>query len=216
MNKFMRMVVSWLRKKLVRQFITGIIVAVPIGVTIWILIWLFNVIDGLLQPLITLIWGHPVTGVGFGVTIALIYLAGVIASNVIGKHLVHYLESATQSIPVVSLLYRGMKEILVSFFMPGKSGFVQVVLIEFPRKGIKAIGFVTSELRNEQGKKLYSVLIPNSPNPTSGYLQIVGEKEIIKTNISVETAIKMVVSAGKASPKSICFGEENANPPEQV
>lgn len=81
MNKFMQMVLSWLRRKLVKQFITGIIAVVPIGVTIWILIWFFNVIDGLLQPIISLVWGHPVTGVGFGVTIALIYLAGVIPGD---------------------------------------------------------------------------------------------------------------------------------------
>ena len=156
-----------------------------------------------MQPVITAIWGHTITGVGFGVTIVLIYLAGVVASNVIGKHLVRYIESASRSIPVVSLLYKGIKEILESLFVPGKNGFLRVVFVEFPRKGMKAIGFVTSELCDESGKKMYTVFIPTAPNPTSGFLQIVGEDEITRTNISVESAIKMIVSAGKSSPKNI-------------
>jgi len=168
--KHLKALRAWLGRKLVKQFVTGIITVVPIGATILILIWIFNAIDSILQPVITAICGHTITGVGFGVTIALIYLAGVVASNVIGKYLVLYIESASRSIPVVSLLYKGIKEVIESILVPGKTGFLEVVLIEFPRKGIKAIGFVTSELCDETGKKMYTVLIPTAPNPTSGFL----------------------------------------------
>ena len=201
--KHLKALRAWLGRKLVKQFVTGIITVVPIGATILILIWIFNAIDSILQPVITAICGHTITGVGFGVTIALIYLAGVVASNVIGKYLVRYIESASRSIPVVSLLYKGIKEVIESILVPGKTGFLEVVLIEFPRKGIKAIGFVTSELCDETGKKMYTVLIPTAPNPTSGFLQIVGEDEITRTNLSVEDAVKIIVSGGKASPKTI-------------
>ena len=141
--KHLKLLRDWLMRKLIKQFVAGIIAIVPIGAIILMLIWVFNAIDSLLQPVITAIWGHTITGVGFGVTIALIYLAGVVASNVIGKYLVRYIESASRSIPIVSLLYRGLKEVLESLFLPDKTGFLQVVFIEFPRKGMKAIGFVT-------------------------------------------------------------------------
>ena len=201
--KHIKVLYDWAGRKLVKQFVTGIITFVPIGATILILIWIFNAIDNILQPVITAIWGHTITGVGFGVTIVLIYLAGIVASNVIGKRLVRYIGSASRFIPVVSLLYKGIKDILESLFVPGKTGFVQVVLVEFPRKGMKALGFVTSEVHDDTGKKMYAVLIPAAPNPTTGFLQIVEEDEIIRTNISVENAVKMVVSVGKVSPKTI-------------
>ncbi|WP_324664201.1 DUF502 domain-containing protein [Dehalococcoides mccartyi] len=214
--KNLKVLRDWLGRKLIKQFITGIITVVPFGATILILIWIFNAIDSILQPVITAICGHTVTGVGFGVTIALIFLTGVVASNVIGKYLVRYIESASSSIPIVSLLYKGIKEILESIFIPGKTGFLEVVLVEFPRKGINALGFVTSEIYDENGKKMYSVFIPATPNPTTGSLQIIGEEEIIRTNISVEDAIKMVVSAGKASPKTILFNEKKVSQQERA
>ncbi|MEQ4489595.1 MAG: DUF502 domain-containing protein [Dehalococcoides mccartyi] len=214
--KNLKVLRDWLGRKLIKQFITGIITVVPFGATILILIWIFNAIDSILQPIITAICGHTITGVGFGVTIALIFLTGVVASNVIGKYLVRYIESASSSIPIVSLLYKGIKEILESFFTPGKTGFLQVVLVEFPRKGMKTIAFVTSELNDEAGKKMYTVFIPTVPNPTSGFLQIVEEGEATRTNISIEDAIKMVVSAGKASPKNVLFNEKKVSQSERV
>ncbi len=194
---------GWLGKKLGTQFGIGIITVVPIGATILILVWIFFAIDNILQPVIKSIWGHAVTGIGFGVTIVLIYLAGVIASNVIGKRLIRYGESALPWMPVVRQLYTGIKEMLESFSVRRGSGLMQVVLTEFPRKGMRVIGFVTNELRDESGKKLLTIFIPGSPNPTGGFLQIVGEDEVVRTDISVENALKMVVSAGRVSPKEV-------------
>lgn len=189
--------------KLRSQFIIGIIAAVPIAVTILALVWLFNTIDNILQPVIRYIWGRPITGAGFGITIILIYLIGVIASNVVGKRLIHYAESILPSMPVVRQLYHGTKEVLESFSAPDKSGFLQVVLAEFPKKDMRAIGFVTHESYDKSGKKLLNVLIPTAPNPTTGFLQIVREEEVIRTDISIENAVKMVISAGRVSPEEI-------------
>ncbi len=194
---------GWLVKKLRAQFIMGIIAVVPIAATILILVWLFNAIDNILQPIIRYIWGHPITGVGFGITIVLIYLVGVIASNVVGKRLIRYAESALPWMPLVRPLYNGIKEVLTSFARPEKAGFLQVVLIEFPRKGMRAVGFVTNESYDKSGKKLLNVLIPTAPNPTTGFLQIVREEEVIRTDISVENAVRMVMSAGRVSPKEV-------------
>ncbi len=194
--------VSW-TKKLRAQFVAGILVIVPIGATVLILVWLFNSIDNILQPAVSAIFGHNIPGVGFGVTIVLIYLAGVIARNILGKRIIRYGESLLAKVPIFRYLYSGIRQILESFTAPDKTGFMQVVLVEFPREGMYAIGFVTNELKITNGEKLLNVLIPTSPTPTSGFLQIVKEKDIIRTNMSVDDAIKMVVSGGIMTPQEI-------------
>lgn len=194
---------GWLGKKLRKQFLTGILLVVPIGATTLILVWIFVTIDNILQPAISSIWGRTVPGVGFGVTIVLIYLVGLIASNFLGKKLVYYGESVLARVPVASWLYINIKQILESFSAPGKTGFMQVVLVEFPRKGIRTIGFITNESSAKTGEKLLYIFIPTAPNPTSGYLQIAREEEVIRTDISVDDALKMVISAGRVVPGEI-------------
>ena len=193
----------WLAKKVRGHFLAGILVAVPVGLTIWIFAWMFTTIDGLLQPVIVQIFGRTIPGVGFGITIALVYLAGVIASNVFGRRVIHSGEAFLARIPVARHIYTGIKQILESFSSPNKTGFMQVVLVEFPRRGTRTIGFITNEESDESGRKLLNVFIPTSPNPTSGFLQIVEEEEVIRTTISVEDALKMVVSGGRVSAKEL-------------
>ena len=190
-------------KKLRAQFITGILIIVPIGAAILILRWLFFSIDNILQPVAESLLGYTIPGLGLGITVVLIYLAGVVATNVIGRRLIRYGESLLARVPLFRYLYTGIKQILQSFATPGEGGFLQVVLVEFPKKGMRAIGFVTSESRVESGEKLLSVFIPTSPNPTSGYLEIVRENDVIRTNISVDDALKMVLSAGKVSLQEV-------------
>ena len=120
-----RVSLGWLGKKLRAQFGTGILVVVPIGVTILILVWIFVTLDNILQPIIRSIWGRTFPGVGFGVMIVLIYLAGVIASNIVGRRVIHYGESLLVKVPVVRQFYAGIKQILESFSKPGKTGFMQ-------------------------------------------------------------------------------------------
>jgi uncharacterized membrane protein len=190
-------------KKLRAQFITGILIVVPIGAAILILRWLFLTFDNILQPVAESLLGYSIPGLGLGITVVLIYLVGVVAMNVIGRRLIGYGESLLARVPLFRYLYTGIKQILQSFATPREGGFLQVVLVEFPKKGMRAIGFVTSESCVESGEKLLSVFIPTSPNPTSGYLEIVKEHDIIKTNISIDDALKMVLSAGKISLQEI-------------
>lgn len=201
-DKF-RAFLGWTGKNLWAKFSIGIITVVPIGVTIWILWWGFTTIDNVLQPFIKAIWGQTIPGVGFGITIVFIYLVGLLASNVFGKRVIRYGESALPWLPVVRQLYSGIKQIMESFSAPTHTRRMQPVMTEFPRKGMKVIGFITNEVPSETGKKLLTVFIPTSPNPTSGFLQIVEENDIIRTDMSVENALKMVVSAGKVLPKEV-------------
>ena len=193
----------WIIRQLRTHFLTGIITTVPIVATVLLLIWFFVTVDNVLQPIIKSIFGQPITGVGFGVTIVLIFIIGVIASNVIGKRLIRYGESLLPFLPVFRQLYTGIKQLTEGFTAPDRTGYMQVVLVEFPRKGIQVIGFITNELLQKPDKKLLTVFIPTSPNPTSGYLQIVTEDEVTRTDISVENALKMVISAGRVSPQDV-------------
>jgi uncharacterized membrane protein len=192
---------SKILKKLSGQFIMGLVLVVPLGVTAWILVWIFNAIDNILGSYIEKFWGHYYPGIGFGVIVVLIYLVGLIASNFIGRRVIRFGESLLGRVPVVRPLYSGIKQVLESFSSPSKTGFMQVVLIEYPRKGIKAIGFITNEMTDSSGQKLINVFIPTAPNPTTGFLQIVKEEEITRTRLSVDDAIKMVVSAGRTIPE---------------
>ena len=206
---------SWnqVGKKLRAQFAAGILVVVPIIIAILILRWLFVYIDDILQPVAKALLGHKIPGVGFGIAVVLIYLTGLIATNVIGKRLIRYGESLLARVPLFRYLYSGIKQILESFATPGEAGFLQVVLVEFPKKGMRVIGFVTNELFDKSGEKLLTVFIPTSPNPTSGYLEIVRENDIIRTNISIDDALKMVLSAGKVSLEEVTDALSAENQP---
>ena len=194
---------SQVGRKLRTQFLTGVLVIVPIGAAVLILRWLFFSIDNILQPVAKSLLGYTVPGLGFGITVVLIYLTGVVATSVIGRRLIRYGESLLSRVPLFRYLYTGIKQIMESFATPREAGFLQVVLVEFPKKGMRVIGFVTSESRVESGEKLLTVFIPTSPNPTSGYLEIVRENDVIRTNISVDDALKMVLSAGKVSLQEV-------------
>lgn len=190
---------GWLARQLRNKFILGVVVIVPVSATILILAWVFNSIDNILEPTIRSIWGHSFPGVGFITTILVIYLAGIIASSIIGKKVIAFGETLLDRVPLVRQLYGGIKQVLESFTAPRETGFMQVVLIEFPRKGIQSIGFITNNLYTKSGDRLFTVLIPTSPNPTTGFLQIVREDEIVRTNITVEDAVRMIVSADRVS-----------------
>ncbi len=189
-------------KKIRAQFIAGVLVVVPLAASILILIWLFTNIDDILQPIIKAIAGHEIKGVGFAVSILLIYVVGVIARNFIGKRLMRYGNSILMRVPVLRSLYSGIRQIMETVATPDKASFMQVVLVEFPRKEMWTIGFVTKEIITEKCEKFLSVLIPTSPTPWSGFFQILKEKDVIRTDMSVEDAVKMIVSGGMTTPQN--------------
>lgn len=198
----------WVGRKLRSHFIAGLFLIIPLGLTVMILAWVFNSIDGLLRPLLHEAFADSIPaldspGVGFGVTLILIYLAGVIASNVLGRRLIRYGEAVLTRIPIARYLYIGIRQILQSFQRPDTTGFMQVVLVEFPRKGTRTLGFITNETSTDSGRHFLNVFIPTSPNPTSGFLQIIEEDQVIRTKLTVDEALKMIVSAGRMSPHGI-------------
>jgi uncharacterized membrane protein len=193
--------VSW-GKTLRAQFVAGLIVVVPVAASVLILIWVFDGIDDILQPVIRAIAGHDIRGVGFGVAIVLIFLTGVVARNFIGKRLVRFGNSMMMRVPVFRNLYNSIRQILETVATPDKASFMHVVLVEFPRREMWTIGFVTKETITDSGEKLINVLIPTSPTPWSGFFQVLKEKDVIRTKISVEDAVKIIISGGMTMPEN--------------
>jgi len=189
-------------KRIRGQFVTGLLVVVPVAASILILIWVFDGIDHILQPVIRAIAGHDIRGVGFGVAIVLIFVVGIVARNFIGRRLMRYGNYLMMRVPVLRGLYSGIRQIMQTVASPDKPSFLQVVLVEFPRKDIWALGFITKEVTTENGEKFLNVLIPHSPTPWSGSFEIVKEKDIIRTQIAVDDAVKMIVSGGMTTPET--------------
>jgi len=190
-------------KTLGAQFMTGLLAILPLAISVWILIWVFNTVDDILQPVIFKIWDKNLPGVGFGVTIILIFLIGILARNVIGHRIIRWFDSMLNKVPVFRLLYRALRQIMTSFSIADNTGFMQVVLVDFPRKGMKAVAFITNEIIDKDGSKSYSVLIPTAPNPTTGFLEILKEEDITRTKITVDEAMKMIISAGRVMPAEV-------------
>ncbi len=202
--------VRHLRNKL----LLGILVLVPLIATILILVWAFNSVDNILQPIIRSTWGINFPGIGVAIVIVLAYISGIIASSLLGRKIISFIESYLDRLPVFGQLYRGIRQIIRSFSEPRETGFMQVVFIEYPRKGIHSLGFITNELRDSSEEKFYTVFVPTSPNPTSGFLEIVREEEIIRANISVDEAIRVVVSAGRVPMRTSALVKKKETPEE--
>src|SRR4030042_2491854 len=197
----------WILKTIRTAVVAGLIVVVPIGLTVWILIWIFNGVEDLLAPVVAWLFerfgAEPITGVGFGITVLLIFVIGIIMTNVVGRRIVRWAESMLGKVPVARLLYVAFREVFRGFSEENANSFLAVVLVEFPAKGMRTIGFITKEDVDKEGKPVFNVFIPTTPNPTSGFLEILHEDDIIRTRISIEDALKMVISGGRMSPSGL-------------
>ena len=195
----------WLVKNLRDNFLAGMLVVIPATLAILVLVWLFVNIDNILQPIIEDITGREIVGLGFVIAAVLIYLVGLMTRNIVGNRLVRFGESIMARIPLARQIYQGSKQVIVGLSGTGmgKAAFRDVVLIEFPRPGMKTIGFVTNEIKNKQGAPMLNVYIPTAPVPSSGYFEIVSKDKVIATNISVDQAMQMVISSGMVSPEVI-------------
>ena len=188
------------------------LITIPIALTWFILKFLFRNLDAL-SPLFTdlLIKAHVPIPEGFRIpflgvfmTFLTILLIGVFATNIFGKRLVHLGERIVAKIPFVRRIYSGTKQVVLSFANTDTSGFNRVVLIEFPRRGINAIGFVTGETKGEVQRltadNVINVFVPTTPNPTSGFLVFAPPEEVKDISMSIEEGVKYVISGGIVDP----------------
>ena len=194
-------------KKIRKIFLTGLLVIIPIAGTISLIFWLLNIVDSIFRNPIERIVGFPIIGIGVVITVSIIFLTGVIATNYLGKEMIHLTDKAMRRIPIVNSIYTSMKQLIDTIFMEQKNAFKNVVLVQYPSKGIYVLGFVTSNapeiICNRVGEAMQSIFIPTTPNPTSGMLVMVPENEIIYLQIPIDTAIKLVVSGGILMPEML-------------
>lgn len=188
-----------------RIFITGLLVLIPIVGTISLIVWLFNIVDSIFRVPVEKIIGFRIIGIGFILTISIIFATGVFATNYLGKEFIHLIEKMMSRIPLVNTIYLSIKKLIDAFCMKQKGDFKSTVLVQYPSKGIYTIGFITADAPNEVsekvGEKMKSIFVPTTPNPTSGMFIMVPTKDIIPLDISVESAIKLVVSGGILLPE---------------
>jgi uncharacterized membrane protein len=176
---------KFLVKHLKGTFIAGLFVVIPIGITIFILKFLFNFTTG--QDL-----HFPGLGIITGAVV--IYLAGLLATNVLGTQLLKLGDNLLNRIPLVNSIYSSSKQ-LTKVFREGKSSYRRAVFVEWPRTGVKAVGFVTAEMERN-GERLVVVYVPTMPNPTSGFALFFREEDVVDSGMTVEEALKFVVSGG--------------------
>lgn len=184
------------------------LVWVPLGITIILLRFLINVADRTLEFIPPpyrpeALLGFPTPGLGLLLSLLLLFVTGLVAANVFGKRVIGFWEAVLHRIPVVKTIYTAAKGFL-EMVLSGQSGsFSRVLLIEYPRRGIYCIAFQTSSTVGQLAEHTpdsVCVFVPTTPNPTSGFLVVAPEKDLIELNMSVEDAIKLVVSVGVVVP----------------
>jgi uncharacterized membrane protein len=193
-------------------FLTGLIIVGPVAITIYVVWWFINLVDGWVKPLIPQSYlpdnflPFNVPGVGLIVGILALMLVGALAANLFGRTIVSYGEMMLDRMPVVRGVYRLLKQIFTTVFSKSGTGFKRVGLIEFPRRGLYAVVFVSGDPPHEvadklgNGEKLMTVFMPNAPNPTTGFVMFMPAKDVILLDMAIDDAAKLVISAGLVAP----------------
>lgn len=182
------------------NFGSGIALMIPLVITYWILTFLFHTVDGTISPVFDQILGRHIPGLGFVTMIFLIFVLGMLSRNLIGRTLMAVIEAVIRKLPLARTIYSSVKDLINSFSGTGKGkSFRDVVLIEYPRKGLATIGFATNSFtihNAEPAREMVSVYIPNPPNPTSGLMILVPKENVQVLDIPVEEGLKLVLSGG--------------------
>jgi len=188
-----------------RYFVTGVLVLLPLAVTVWLLWRIISAVEGGVERLMERLNLTYYVGYGLLVVIAVIFVAGLFAQNVIGRKLVRFVENLVTKIPFVSKVYLTVQQIRDAFIGREHALFQSVAVIEYPRAGLYTICFVTSraegEVQHKTEEPVVCVFVPTTPNPTSGFLLFVPEDKLILLSMTVEEAMKLVISGGALVPQ---------------
>lgn len=211
-----------------RYFITGLLIWVPIGITLWVLDLIITTMDLSLsllpqswQPVA--LFGRHLPGIGAVLTLVVIFLTGVLAANFLGQRLVLIWEGLLSRIPIVRTIYSSVKQVSDTLLSPQGNAFRKALLVEYPRKGSWTIGFLTGtpadEIRRRvaqsvepvdadagAGARMVSIYVPTTPNPTSGFFLMMRLEDTIELDMSVDEALKYVVSMGVVAPSGRARG----------
>lgn len=204
------------KKDVRKRMLTGLLLILPVYVTFFVVKFLFSFVGGTLAPVIkkvlqfygvalprTTLDEFFITFFGLILTFIALYFLGIFAANFIGKAIIRYFENLLTKTPVIRNIYSSVKQIIHAVTLPGKQAFKRVVLVDFPKTGTKSIGFVTGTTQHNNEKKLLSVFIPTTPNPTTGFLIFSPEEDVIDSNLTVEEAFKTLFSGGVLTPRDL-------------
>ena len=195
------------------SFLTGIVVIAPVGLTIWLVWTLVGWVDSFVLPLVPSRFnpeqyiGINLRGVGVIFFLVFTIFVGWIAKGLIGKSMILFAEGFVDRMPVVRSIYSGVKQIAETVFAQSERSFEKACLIQYPRRGIWAIGFISTTTKGEVSDKaetsgeMLSIFLPTTPNPTSGFLLFVPREDVIELDMSIEEAAKLVISAGLVYPE---------------
>ncbi len=198
-----------LRTSLKNYFLTGLLVILPISITLYVVWALIRGMDAILKYIPAKYLPETylqirIPGLGLILVVILVFVVGLLTRNIIGRKIVHLGENIVDRIPLVRVLYTGVKQLLEPLFLQKTNAFKRVALIEYPRRGVHVIGFVTGEskgeVQNKTSKDMMNVFVPTTPNPTSGFYILIPEDEVVYLNMSVEDAFKLIISGGIVSP----------------
>lgn len=188
----------------------GFVAFVPVVVTILVLRFAFLSTAGILLPFIDpavaswpWLWRALLS---LGILLVVIYVLGEIAARTVGRRILGYGEAILLRVPFVKVVYRVSKQVVEAFQRPSARAFKSVVFLEFPRPGMRAVGFVTSTLTRPDGSVWKTIFVPTTPNPTTGFLQMVAASELEETDMTVEEGVKMIMSLGVLVPKRVGGG----------
>jgi uncharacterized membrane protein len=186
------------RARLRTYLITGLLVILPVAVTYLVLRWLFTTLDAMLQPLFRALVGRNLPTLGFVAGLALILLTGVVASNVLGRRLIAWLEQVILRIPLARTVYSSIKPLSERMLEDRRGAFQRVVIVEWPRVGLFALGFVTGGESSPAAPGLLHIFLPGTPNPASGFVVLVREGQTRPAGITVEEALRFIIAGGIA------------------
>lgn len=199
-----------LRTRLRRILLTGLVILVPVTLTIYILKVIFDFMDGMFSPVVDRALqpyfpGAHVPGLGFLLTLLVVLLLGWLSTNVVGRRLIYAAEGLIGRIPVAKSIYSATKGVLEAISFDQSDAFKRVVLIEYPKDDVFAVGFITRSAKwpslDERTADVLLVFVPTTPNPTSGFLLLVPRSKAVDLPISVEDGIRMVISGGIVLPQ---------------
>ncbi|SFU95162.1 DUF502 domain-containing protein [Pseudoduganella namucuonensis] len=193
-----------------KYFITGLLILVPLAITAWVLSLVISTMDQSLlfvperwQPR-TLI-GFDIPGLGTILTVLIVFLTGLLTNNLVGNYIVRLWEKLLHRIPVVSSLYGSVKQVSDTLFSSSGNAFRKAVLIPYPHQDCRTIAFLTGvpggDVKNHLEGEYVSVYVPTTPNPTSGFFLMLAKKDVIELDMSVDAALKYIVSMGVVAPE---------------
>lgn len=193
-----------------RYFITGLLVLVPLAITVWVLATLIGLMD---QSLLLLppSWrpesqfGFSVPGMGALLTLVIVLITGVIATNFFGKRIILFWEALLARVPVVKSIYYSVKQVSDTLFSDSGQAFRKALLVQYPRQGCWTIAFMTGQPGGDVANHLHgddyvSVYVPTTPNPTSGFFLMMHKTEVVELDMSVDDALKYIISMGVVTP----------------